>query len=149
MNRMATNLVPRSLASMAAVLLGLAVLGSAESATANESRSAAMEAVACRGDFDGDGQADLAVAVPIGEGVELFMFLAKGDTISGGSVFAAHEKMILICNEPDIIQETTAGDHAGKAVPAKHSFVTLLQPEVSSFAFFWDGDKFTELQTAD
>lgn len=147
MNWTASNLGLRSLFCVA-LLVTLFVVDT-RTVAAGKATTAALQATVCRGDYDGDGQSDLAVAVPFGEGVDLFMFLAKADTLSGERIFTSHEKMIMTCNEPGRIQETTAGNHAGEAVQAKHPYVTLLQPEVSSFAFFWDGATFTELQTAD
>ena len=104
---------------------------------------------ACRADFNGDGTEDLAVVVPQGDGVELLMFLRKGESFVGELVFEAHEAMVLACKDASPIRETRASDHDGTVHRPQNAVATLRQPEVSSFAFFWDGQRFLQVQTGD
>ena len=106
-------------------------------------------AQSCQIDLDRDGREDLAVFMRTGEEHELVVLLSRLSGYETRSLFHGEPSLVLACKLGDSVVETTAARHAGARHETGGTYLTLSQPEGASFAFYWAGSKFQEVQASD
>jgi len=106
----------------------------------------------CEMDFNNDNQPDIALLVETLLGRRLIILLYESNKSYDASVIdGIGEFMRLSCQFGSIVKETLAGpgEKESKTYKTPGKYIKLKQPESSSVVYFWDGDQFKEVWTAD
>ena len=106
----------------------------------------------CQIDLNNDDKPDIALLVETVRGWELIVLMKTEKAYNAFVVSEGKEGMYLSCHFGEYIKETMAGKgHSEKARVFKTpgTYIELTQPECCSAAYFWNGNGFTEVVTAD
>lgn len=105
----------------------------------------------CQMDLNGDSELDMVILVETVRGRELLALIKTPQSYNSYVVSQNKPDMYLSCHYGKTVTETLAGkgNKHRKSYTTPGTFISLIQPEGSSVAYFWNGTGFTEVWTAD
>ncbi len=105
----------------------------------------------CEIDLNADSNADTALLIDTSMGYELVILMKSSATAKYHQLRAFKSKMHLRCHYGKQLKETDAGPgkNKGKTYQTNGTYLKLTQLEGASVAYFWSGDAFKEVWTAD
>jgi hypothetical protein len=105
----------------------------------------------CESDLNADGNTDMALLIDTSRGYELVALMKSSAAAKCYHLKVFKSKMHLTCHHGKQLKETDAGpgERKGKTYQTNGTYLKLTQTEGASVAYFWSGDAFREVWTAD